>query len=198
MPGVFLTRLIGRERELVAIRQRLLDPRVRLLTLVGPPGIGKTRLGLAVADQLSVEASAGVGPASIEAVSIVPLAPVREPALVASAIAQSLGIGEAGRQPVLESVRAMLRERPFLLVLDNVEHLSSAASLVAELLAACPRLKILATSRAPLHVYGEQSIRFRPWRCPISNGPPRSRRWPRCPPSPCLSSGPRRSGPTSS
>src|SRR3954465_3902746 len=101
-----LTRLIGRERELAAIRRLLLEPHLRPLTLVGPPGIGKTRLGLVVADQLSVEASAGSGPASIEDVFFVPLAPLREPTLVASAIAQALGIGEAGRQPVLDSVKA--------------------------------------------------------------------------------------------
>ena len=75
---IVLTRLIGRERELAAVRQTLLEPHVRLLTLVGPPGIGKTRLGLAVADQLAVEASVGIGPASIADVLFVPLAPLRE------------------------------------------------------------------------------------------------------------------------
>src|SRR4051812_38363342 len=75
MFGAYLTRLIGRERELAAVRQKLLEPHVRLLTLVGPPGIGKTRLGLAVADQLAVEVSAGVGPGSIADVYVVPLGP---------------------------------------------------------------------------------------------------------------------------
>jgi non-specific serine/threonine protein kinase len=150
MFGIYLTRLIGRGRERAAVRERLLEPHVRLLTLVGPPGIGKTRLGLAVADQLAAEVSAGAGPASVEEIAFVPLAAVREQALIPSAIAESLGIGETGRQGVKDAVRAILRERPFLLVVDNLEHLPDAGSLVAELLGACPRMKVLATSRAPL------------------------------------------------
>src|SRR5262252_8628713 len=153
-----MTRLIGREAEVGAVRDALLAPEVRLLTLVGAPGIGKTRLALVVAHALAAGPSAsayhepGAGPAFAGGVAFVPLAPLRDPELVLPAIAQALGVREVVGQPILERLQVALRARRLLLVLDNCEHLLAAAPLVGELLGACPGLTVLATSRAPLHV----------------------------------------------
>src|SRR5213075_2430883 len=91
-------------------------------------------------------------------VVFVSLAPVGDPALVPSAIAQALEVHEAGDRPILESLKTALRERAPLLVLDNFEQILPAAPAVAELLAACPRLKVLVTSRAVLHLRGEHEF----------------------------------------
>jgi non-specific serine/threonine protein kinase len=96
----------------------------------------------------------------------VPLAPLREPGLVVSAIAQHLDIKEGGRQPLIERVKIALRERQMVLTLDNFEHLAAAAGTVAELLADCPDLKIVVTSRAPLHIYGEHQFPVPPVEVP--------------------------------
>ena len=143
-----LTPLIGREREVAAVAQRLQCPHVHLLTLTGPAGVGKTRLALAVA------AEAGGGYAA--GARFVPLAEVGDPALVAARIAQALAIGETREQPLAERLRDTLRERALLLVLDNFEHLLAAASLLSELLVAAPRLTLLVTSRAALRLSGEE------------------------------------------
>ena len=159
------TSLVGREREIAAVCQRLLRTDVRLLTLVGSPGIGKTRLSLASASTLLSEFSNGV--------YFVPLAPVSDPALVANAIAQSLDVQDMGGQSISEILKHYLREKVLLLVLDNFEHLLSAAPLVAELLAAASRLKVLATSREALRVYGEQEYPVPPLALPdpkVSDG----------------------------
>jgi non-specific serine/threonine protein kinase len=167
-----LTRLIGREAEVAAVREALLAPEVRLLTLVGAPGIGKTRLALAVARALSAAPTAGedlepgAGPEFAGGVCFVPLAPLRDPELVLPAIAQALGVREVVGRPILDHLRAALRDRRRLLVLDNCEHLPAAAPLVGELLAACPGLTVLATSRAPLHVYGEHQYPVPPLALP--------------------------------
>ena len=156
-----LTRLIGREAEVAAVRDALLAPEVRLLTLVGAPGIGKTRLALAVAQALAAGPPAGAHdgtsaePGFADGVVFVPLAPLRDPELVVPTFAQALGVREAAGEPLLETLRVGLRDRRLLLVLDNCEHLPAAAPAVAELLSACPGLTVLATSRAPLHLYGE-------------------------------------------
>ena len=142
------TRLIGREWEVARVRALLLQADVRLVTLVGPPGIGKTRLALALAEAAEDTFADGV--------AFVPLAPLREPGLVVSAIAQPVGVRELGGRPLLETLVAALSRRHLLLVLDNFEHLPDAAGVVGDLLAACPELKVLATSRAPLRVYGER------------------------------------------
>jgi predicted ATPase/DNA-binding CsgD family transcriptional regulator/tetratricopeptide (TPR) repeat protein len=139
--------LVGRQHEVAAARQRLLAPEVRLLTFTGPAGTGKTRLALAVAANLQDEFADGV--------YFVDLAPIREPALVARSIAQILGIQDAGDQPLVETLRDYLRPRQLALVLDNFEHVVAAAGLVADLLAAAPALKILVTSREPLHLSWE-------------------------------------------
>jgi len=142
--------LIGRETETAALRQMLLDDSLRLLSLLGAPGIGKTRLALHTAALLK--------PAFADGAGFVALAPLSDPALVAGELARALGVSEAGGQSLTDRLISYLRARHMLLVLDNFEHLLPAAALVAELLAACPRLKVLVTSRAALHLSGEREF----------------------------------------
>ncbi|XXT15626.1 protein kinase [Sorangium sp. So ce429] len=142
------TAFVGRARERAEVAALLLDPRAGLLTLTGVGGTGKTRLALQVAEDLVPVFSGGV--------CFVPLASLREPALVPSAIAQALCLGEGGARPDLERVAQFLRDRRLLLVLDNLEHLTAAAPVVAHLAASCPRLSLLVTSRAALNLSGER------------------------------------------
>jgi hypothetical protein len=118
-----LTPLVGRSRELEKLQDLLWDPTVRLATLTGPGGVGKTRLALEVADQVAADFADGV--------SFVPLAPLRDPALVLPTIARTLGIVETGEQPVDQQLRDVLRERELLLVLDNFEPVVAAAAEVS-------------------------------------------------------------------
>ena len=146
MPA-FLTPLIGREQEVADICARLSRPGVRLLTLLGSGGIGKTRLGIEVATQMRASFADGV--------CFVGLAPISDPDLVLSTIAGELGIREHSRHSLLEQVKTALCQRCMLLLLDNLEQVIAAAPVVEELLVACPFLKILATSRAVLHLQSE-------------------------------------------
>jgi predicted ATPase len=147
------TGFVGREREVAAAKELLLRPDVRLVTVTGPGGIGKTRLAMEVASGLIERFPGGI--------HFVPLSPLSDPGLIASVIVQALGIREAGGQSPLEILKKNLQDSwraPMLLLLDNFEHLVQAAPTVAELLAMAPNLKILVTSRAALHVYGEHEF----------------------------------------
>ena len=144
------TPFIGREKEVASVVALLRREGVHLVTLTGPGGTGKTRLGLQAAAELSDRFADGV--------FLVNLAPLSDPELVIPAAAQALEIKEVGGQPILELLKTSLREKQMLLLLDNFEQVVRAALQVAELLAACPKLKILVTSRMALHVRAEQEF----------------------------------------
>lgn len=141
------TKLIGRPHEIAAVRQLLLREDVRLVTVTGAAGIGKTRLAVAIASDLHGSFPGGVAFVNLSAVS--------DPAQVLVAIGLSLGLIELTRASALERVSEVLADRPVLLVLDNFEHLLSAATQVAELLGTTGRLKAIVTSRAPLSIRWE-------------------------------------------
>ncbi len=147
------TGFVGREKETAAAGELLLRPDVRLVTVTGPGGIGKTRLAVEVASMLSEKFSGGT--------YFVPLSPLSDPGLIAAVIAQTMGLRGTGSQSPLEILKESLRDSlgtPMLLLLDNFEHLLPAAPTVAELLVMGPNLKILVTSRAALHLYGEHEF----------------------------------------
>ncbi len=148
------TRLVGRESELRAARQQLLDDETRLLTLTGPAGVGKTRLALALAHE--------VRPVFPDGVWLVELAAVEDPEQVPAAIAQVLGLPETESRVAGAVLQAYLASRQLLLVLDNFEQVLSAATQIADLLATCPGLKILATSRTRLRLRWERVRPVRP------------------------------------
>ena len=157
-----LTSLIGRERELAQAKRLLADS--YLVTLTGPGGSGKTRMCIALAAEVAGDYPDGV--------YFVPLAPVRDPGLVPSTIAQSIGLQDARDVPLMEHLISQLRGRQLLIVLDNFEHLLAGAPVVTRLLRETGTVRILVSSRSPLRVSGEQECPVPPLAVPDERGRP--------------------------
>jgi predicted ATPase/DNA-binding XRE family transcriptional regulator len=148
------TDLIGRDHEMRTLQRWLVRPSLRLITLTGPGGAGKTRLALEIAHMVAAE--------GVTRVVHVPLAAIGEPSFVALGIAEAIGLSDVTALELPARARMACGDRPTLLLLDNFEHVLEAAPLVAELLASIPSLRLLVTSRAPLRVRGERELNVGP------------------------------------
>lgn len=157
------TELIGRKRETTNLIEQLQNGHVRLLTLAGPPGVGKTRLALHLAAALRSTFEDGA--------VFVSLVSTRDPELVISVIAAAIGLIDDDGQSLKARLIRSLRDRELLLVLDNFEHVIAAARYMAELLSEAPHLKVLVTSREPLHIYGEYEYVVHPLELPVMGEP---------------------------
>jgi predicted ATPase len=157
-----LTAIVGRERDAAALRDLLLGPTARLVTLTGPGGVGKTRLAIEVASELD---------AGFDTVAFVPLAPVADPELVVATIARAVGL-QSTDEATATALAAYLRPRTMLLILDSMEHLLEAGPRLVELLGAAPGLTVLVTSRALLRVSGEQVVTVPALALPDPGPPP--------------------------
>ncbi|MGC4108469.1 MAG: LuxR C-terminal-related transcriptional regulator [Thermomicrobiales bacterium] len=152
------TLLVGRDREIGAIEALLADESVRIVTLVGPGGVGKTRLALAVAGATVAQDAFDV--------RFVPLSPIVDASLVPQAVMRALGLEAIPGLPVLDILAASIADAPFLLLIDNVEHVVAGAALFVDLLHRCPALRLLVTSRMPLEISGEHIVRVQPLSLP--------------------------------
>ncbi len=148
------TALLGREQEIAQALGLVGERGVRLLTVTGPSGVGKTRLALELAHDLREGFADGL--------AWIDLTALRDPSLVPQTVAQALGLREQADRPFSQQVRAFLQDKQCLLLLDNFEQVLSAADFVADLLVSCPRLQVLVTSRAPLHLRAEQQLVLTP------------------------------------
>lgn len=159
-----LTPLIGRQREIELVCALLAQPAVRLVTVTGPGGVGKTRIAVHVAqDTQAVD--------NFDHVAFVSLAALRDPDQVLPSIAQALGLQNLGHRSPVEHLARVLAVRRLLLILDNLEHLLACAPQVTHLLSFCPRLTVLATSREALRVSGEREVPVPPLPVPVRSDP---------------------------
>jgi predicted ATPase/DNA-binding CsgD family transcriptional regulator len=156
---ISLTPLLGRDQETIRLRQLLRQPEVRLVTITGPGGVGKTSLAIQVAHES--------GDAFQDGVYFISLAPISDPTLIIPTIAQLLGITESPNRLLLDGLKDFLRNKQALLLIDNFEQIISAAPLLSELLSANAELRMLVTSRESLHLRGEQEFPLSPLALPV-------------------------------
>src|SRR5882672_2656213 len=156
--------LIGRAHELAELRRLVRRGGTRLTTLTGPGGTGKSRLAVALAAEIAAEFPGGVW--------LVDLTAIRDAHLLVTAIAQTMSVQESGNQTLSDVVHDALGRQPILLVLDNFEHVLEAAESVTDLLAICPDLVVLITSREPLGLRSEHVFSVSPLDLPDLAGPP--------------------------